>query len=199
MYNILQMGDAFHDLSPSHKEAVDILLKDVELKPLRARPNVQPCPGDHVSIPFRVGHRTDCWHHGIYMGEVEGKAEPVVIDNSNDRGLHHSLYFSEFGAGRQPVYVIEYEDSPEKREERRRLSQELATMCLENHTNDYHLLVNNCEHLATFCSTGRYGLSIIMSDIIPERSMQTKFNMRDILNIFVGGSRDKSMKYSTAY
>lgn len=181
------MGDQWV-LTPRQKEAVDILLKEIDLKPmrtdfqsLRARPNLQPCPGDHVVIPFTAGNREDIWYHGIYMGKIKGKTEPVVIDNSKDNGLRESLYFSEFGAEKRPVYIIEYEDNVAKRKERRCLAQFLATWCLNHYPNEYHLLFNNCEHLATFCSTGRYCVSINMYDTIP-KCTRTKFDNRHILS-----------------
>lgn len=159
------MGDHI-ELTNYQREFISAAFVGLDLRPKNARPNVQPKPGDHVTVPFAIeGTDLIAWHHGIFVGVVKGI--PKVIDNGKARGLRYSRYYEDFGADVQPVYVIIYEDDDDVRQQRRDVALAAAKHCVENLPNEYHLFSNNCEHLATFCSTGRCGVRLCVPELIP--------------------------------
>jgi len=109
---------------------------------------VQPSelsPGDHVCVR-RMGMVYS--HHGIYSGEGR------VIHYTDVEGLLNKRFskivetpledFLGSGVLRRRKYLMS--DDTNKILERARAAM---------HQQSYHLVFNNCEHFATWCTTGR--------------------------------------------
>lgn len=98
--------------------------------------------GDHIYVRRTTGYT----HHGVYMGDetvVHFSGEPA-----NKRGAlvrRDPLEFFECGG---VVRVREYDSRLPVDEVLRRAEQSVGT-------TGYNLLVNNCEHFATWCVTGK--------------------------------------------
>ena len=96
---------------------------------IKAQPNVQPRPGDHIIACSDTLWKPDStWHHAIYLGDV-GKEEPVVIDSTG-----YVLYYTEFGAHHCPVYVVVFDDETNNKERRRQCLERALSM--KNLSND---------------------------------------------------------------
>lgn len=102
--------------------------------------------GDHIKVTQKFLFKKVYSHHGIYMadGTVIHFTEPFK-EESKSKILRTSL--SAFARGRR-VEVVEYEGFHFHRD---------ITMYLAENSigrEDFGILRNNCEHLASWCKTG---------------------------------------------
>jgi len=107
-------------------------------------------PGDHISYSCRSYS-----HHGIYCGDISYKNrdyKDVVIhfEGKQKKGQIRGISYNKF-AQEHEIFIMQYE-------EKYCLSTEavIRRAISKLSEQDYNLFVNNCEHFAHWCKTGKY-------------------------------------------
>lgn len=111
--------------------------------PTSDREGVGLRPGDHL-IVVRGGYS----HHGVYVGNrrvVHFTGEPLAKKGAHIEEEDLRVFFG----GCTSVGVVEHADALPSDEILAR-----ARSCLGSGEGTYDLLINNCEHFATWCVTG---------------------------------------------
>eukprot|EP00955_Chlamydomonas_euryale_P104209 365548-Chlamydomonas_euryale.AAC.4 len=146
LFNAALKKLGIENLLPKNAEYVDIdtICEDVQ-------------PGDHLLV--RKDGSTDIFHHGIYVGQIEGKRGHYVIDMFGTTQADAKVQLrsiTAFVRGDKELAVMRYKgDDDEKRERSVRLAMD-AMHDPANVPGIYNLLGDNCEHFATWCRTMRW-------------------------------------------
>jgi hypothetical protein len=99
-------------------------------------------PGTHIKV-----RRSLYWHHGIYIGSNRVVHHSGLFDNVFE-GQVELISLTHFSKGCK-VRVVKHKSSKLSGRE----IVERANSCLGN--DDYCVIRNNCEHFASWCSTGK--------------------------------------------
>lgn len=106
-----------------------------------------------MEVKSTLSQAVELYHHGIYLGAEIGVADFSGEDKSNAKvGIHDILEFTDWWT--KKVIRIDYRKNdclPTKQ------TIDFANTLIKNPLlwKSYHLLINNCEHFATFCKTGK--------------------------------------------
>jgi hypothetical protein len=105
--------------------------------------------GDHLVV-----QREWYTHHAIYMGK--GRVVHFAPDPQGrvKKSVRRSS-FKEFLNNSESVSVRQYKKATLAAEETCNLAREIAKRSQEGDFSEYDLAENNCEHLATYCKTGK--------------------------------------------